>query len=71
MSRVRRRRLKSLIAAMKTEQYRIAAEHRKADMLKLADGFEAAVGEIIETVRSRPLASSMIALTRIWRAWAA
>jgi methyl-accepting chemotaxis protein len=56
---------------MKTEQYRIAAEHRKADMLKLADGFEAAVGEIIETVRSRPLASSMIALTRIWRAWAA
>ena len=29
-----------------------AAAQRKADMLKLADGFEAAVGEIVETVSS-------------------
>ena len=31
---------------------RQAAERRKADMIKLADGFEAAVGEIVETVSS-------------------
>ena len=29
-----------------------AARHRKADMIKLADDFEAAVGEIVETVSS-------------------
>jgi methyl-accepting chemotaxis protein len=31
---------------------RQAAERRKSDMIKLADGFEAAVGEIVETVSS-------------------
>ncbi len=36
----------------KIEQDRIAEQHRKADMIKLADSFEAAVGEIVETVSS-------------------
>ena len=36
----------------KAEQDRIAAGHRKADMIKLADTFETAIGEIIETVSS-------------------
>ncbi len=34
------------------EAERRSAEHRKADMMKLADQFEAAVGEIVETVSS-------------------
>jgi methyl-accepting chemotaxis protein len=37
-------------ARMKQDQ--IAAQQRKADMVRLADSFEAAVGEIIETVSS-------------------
>jgi methyl-accepting chemotaxis protein len=36
----------------KAEQVRIAVQRRKADMTKLADTFEAAIGEIIETVSS-------------------
>jgi methyl-accepting chemotaxis protein len=39
-------------ATAKVKQDQIAAERRKADMHRLADGFEAAVGEIIETVSS-------------------
>ena len=39
-------------AEAKMKQDQIAAQQRKADMIKLADGFEAAVGEIIETVSS-------------------
>ncbi|MGY8661812.1 methyl-accepting chemotaxis protein [Bradyrhizobium sp. UFLA05-109] len=39
-------------AEAKVEQDRIAAQRRKADMMKLADQFEAAVGEIVETVSS-------------------
>ena len=39
-------------AAAKVKQDQIAAEQRRADMHRLADGFEAAVGEIIETVSS-------------------
>ena len=39
-------------AEAKIRQDRIVAEQRKADMRKLADGFEAAVGEIVETVSS-------------------
>ena len=39
-------------AEAKIKQDQIAAQQRKADMIKLADGFEAAVGEIIETVSS-------------------
>jgi methyl-accepting chemotaxis protein len=39
-------------AEAKMRQDKIAAEQRKADMIKLADSFEAAVGEIIETVSS-------------------
>jgi methyl-accepting chemotaxis protein len=39
-------------AETKAEQDRIAARQRKADMIKLADTFEAAVGEIVETVSS-------------------
>ena len=39
-------------ADAKTRQDLIAAGQRKAEMIKLADGFEAAVGEIIETVSS-------------------
>ena len=39
-------------AAAKAEQDRIAAEQRKRDMYRLADDFEGAVGEIIQTVSS-------------------
>jgi methyl-accepting chemotaxis protein len=39
-------------AEAKIRQDQIAAEQRKAEMVRLADGFEAAVGEIIETVSS-------------------
>jgi methyl-accepting chemotaxis protein len=39
-------------AEAKTEQDRIAAAQRKADMHRLADQFEAAVGEIVDTVSS-------------------
>lgn len=36
----------------KMKQDQLAAQQRKADMIKLADNFEAAVGEIVETVSS-------------------
>ena len=39
-------------AEAKVQQDQIAAQQRKADMIKLADSFESAVGEIIETVSS-------------------
>jgi methyl-accepting chemotaxis protein len=39
-------------AEAKIKQDRVAAELRKADMVKLADAFEGAVGEIVETVSS-------------------
>ena len=39
-------------AEAKIQQDQIAARQRKADMIKLADDFESAVGEIIETVSS-------------------
>jgi methyl-accepting chemotaxis protein len=39
-------------AEAKMKQDEIAAQQRKADMVKLADTFESAVGEIIETVSS-------------------
>ncbi len=39
-------------AEAKVQQDQILAQQRKADMLKLADQFEGAVGEIIETVSS-------------------
>ncbi|MGZ8391172.1 MAG: methyl-accepting chemotaxis protein, partial [Rhodoplanes sp.] len=39
-------------AEVKIRQDQVAAEQRKADMVKLADDFEGAVGEIIETVSS-------------------
>jgi methyl-accepting chemotaxis protein len=39
-------------AEAKTKQDQIAVQQRKADMIKLADSFEGAVGEIIETVSS-------------------
>jgi methyl-accepting chemotaxis protein len=39
-------------AEAKVQQDQIAAKQRKADMIKLADSFEGAVGEIIETVSS-------------------
>jgi len=39
-------------AEAKTRQDQIAAQQRKKDMIKLADDFESAVGEIIETVSS-------------------
>lgn len=39
-------------AEAKIQQDQIAAQQRKADMFKLADQFEGAVGEIIETVSS-------------------
>jgi methyl-accepting chemotaxis protein len=39
-------------AEAKIKQDQIAAQQRKADMIKLADSFESAVGEIIETVSS-------------------
>jgi methyl-accepting chemotaxis protein len=39
-------------AQAKTRQDQIAAEQRKADMIRLANDFEGAVGEIVETVSS-------------------
>ena len=39
-------------AEAKAQQDQIAAQQRKADMIKLADTFESAVGEIVETVSS-------------------
>jgi methyl-accepting chemotaxis protein len=39
-------------AEAKTRQDQIAAEQRKADMIRLANDFEGAVGEIVETVSS-------------------
>jgi methyl-accepting chemotaxis protein len=39
-------------AEAKAKHDRIAAEQRRADMIKLADRFESAVGEIVETVSS-------------------
>jgi methyl-accepting chemotaxis protein len=39
-------------AEAKMKQDQIAAQQRKADMIRLADDFEGAVGEIIETVSS-------------------
>jgi methyl-accepting chemotaxis protein len=39
-------------AAAQREQEQVAAQQRNADMIKLADDFESAVGEIVETVSS-------------------
>jgi methyl-accepting chemotaxis protein len=39
-------------AEAKMKQDQVAAQQRKADMIKLADSFEAAVGEIVDTVSS-------------------
>ncbi len=39
-------------AEAKAAQDQIAAKQRKADMIRLADGFESAVGEIVQTVSS-------------------
>jgi methyl-accepting chemotaxis protein len=39
-------------AEAKIKQDQVAASQRKADMIKLADNFESAVGEIVETVSS-------------------
>ena len=39
-------------AEAKVQQDQVAAKQRKADMIKLADDFESAVGEIVETVSS-------------------
>jgi methyl-accepting chemotaxis protein len=39
-------------AEVKIKQDQVAAQQRKKDMIKLADDFESAVGEIIETVSS-------------------
>ena len=39
-------------AEAKIKQDQVAAQQRKADMIKLADEFEGAVGEIVETVSS-------------------
>jgi len=39
-------------AETRAEQNRVAAEQRKAEMVKLADHFETAVGEIVDTVSS-------------------
>jgi len=39
-------------AEAKAEQDRLAAAQRKADMMKMADSFEGAVGEIVDTVSS-------------------
>ena len=52
-------------AEAKMKQDQIAAEQRKADMHRLADSFEAAVGEVIQTVSSaaNQLEGSATALT--------
>jgi methyl-accepting chemotaxis protein len=53
-------------AEAKQEQDRIMGEQRKVEMRKLADGFEAAVGEIVDTVSSASteLEASATTLTR-------
>jgi methyl-accepting chemotaxis protein len=53
-------------AEAKMQQDQLAAQQRKADMHKLADSFEAAVGEVIQTVSSAAtqLEGSATALTR-------
>jgi methyl-accepting chemotaxis protein len=52
-------------AEAKTRQDGIAAQQRKADMIRLAEGFEDAVGEIVETLSSASteLEASATALT--------
>ncbi len=52
-------------AEAKIRQDRLAAQQRRADMIRLADGFENAVGEIVETVSSASteLEASATALT--------
>ena len=52
-------------AEAKAEQDRLAAAQRKADMMRMADAFEGAVGEIVETVSSASteLEASATALT--------
>jgi methyl-accepting chemotaxis protein len=53
-------------AEAKVKQDQAAAQRRKADMIKLADSFEGAIGEIIETVSSASteLEASARTLTR-------
>jgi methyl-accepting chemotaxis protein len=53
-------------AAEKQQQDEIAARQRRAEMLKLADGFEAAIGEIVNTVStaSNELEASARTLTK-------
>ena len=53
-------------AEAKAQQDQIAAQQRKADMIELADSFESAVGEIVETVSSASteLEASASTLTR-------
>jgi methyl-accepting chemotaxis protein len=52
-------------AEAKIRQDQVAAQQRRADMIRLADGFENAVGEIVETVSSASteLEASATALT--------
>jgi len=52
-------------AEAKIRQDQLAAQQRRADMIRLADGFENAVGEIVETVSSASteLEASATALT--------
>jgi methyl-accepting chemotaxis protein len=54
------------LEAQQKDQRQRAVEQRKADMIRLADGFEAAVGEIVETVSSASteLEASASSLTR-------
>ena len=47
-------------AEAKAGQNRQAAGQRKADMVRLADTFETAVGEIVETVSSASTESEML-----------
>jgi methyl-accepting chemotaxis protein len=56
-------------AAAKIRQDQLTAELRKRDMYKLADEFEGAVGEIIETVSSA--STELEASARTWTATAA
>ena len=44
-------------AEAKIEQDQVAAQRRKAEMIKLADDFEGAVGNIVETVSSASTSS--------------
>jgi methyl-accepting chemotaxis protein len=52
-------------AEAKIRQDQVAAQQRKADMIKLADDFESAIGEIVETVSSASteLEASALSLT--------